>query len=111
VSASHNAVERRKRPRFPLGLPVRVHLAGKSEPITAEVVDLSARGGRFRCIDEIVQVNQTASFAFVLADQKHCVATGRVVRANDNGEFAVKLSNANRAYLGFVGGLVGWAAV
>ena len=105
MSASPNMIERRKRPRFPLGLPVRVHLAGKSDPITAEVVDLSARGGRFRCIDETVQVNQTASFAFVLPDQRHCVAKGRVVRADDSGEFAVKLSNANRAYLGFVGGL------
>ena len=109
MSASPITVERRKRPRFPLGLPVRVHLSGKSDPITAEVVDLSARGGRFRCIEETVQVNQTASFAFVLPDQKHCVATGRVVRADASGEFAVKLSNANRAYLGFVGGLAyGW---
>lgn len=105
MSASHITVERRKRPRFPLGLPVRVHLAGKSDPITAEVVDLSARGGRFRCLDEIVHVNQAASFAFVLPDQKHCIAEGLVIRADDTGEFAVKLSNANRAYLGFVGGL------
>jgi len=105
VSASPITIERRKRPRFPLGLPVRVHLAGRSDPITAEVVDLSARGGRFRCLDESVQVNQTASFAFVLPDQKHCIAKGHVVRADGSGEFAVKLSNANRAYLGFVGGL------
>ena len=81
-----------------------VHLAGQTDPITAEVVDLSARGGRFRCLDdETVQLNQTASFAFVLPDQKHCTARGLVIRADDHGEFALKLSKANRAYLGFVG--------
>jgi hypothetical protein len=97
------AVERRKNVRFPLGLPVRVHLTGHADPITVEVVDLSARGGRFRTIDETVRVDQTASFAFVLPGEKHCTAKGRVVRADDSGEFAVKLSKANRAYLGFVG--------
>lgn len=97
------SVERRKSVRFPLGLPVRVHLTGHSDPITVEVVDLSARGGRFRTMDEPVKVNQTASFAFVLPGEKHCTAKGRVVRADDSGEFAVKLSKANRAYLGFVG--------
>lgn len=103
MSAARNTVERRKKPRFPLGLPVRVHLTGHSAPITAEVVDLSARGGRFRCIDETVQVNQTASFAFVLPGEKHCTARGQVIRADDSGEFALKLSKANRAYLGFLG--------
>jgi hypothetical protein len=100
-------VERRRSTRFPLGLPVRVHLAGQPDPITVEVVDLSARGGRFRSMDETVKVDQTASFAFVLPDQKHCAAKGRVVRANDSGEFAVKLSKANRAYLGFLGEIAG----
>jgi len=97
------AVERRKSARFPLGLPVRVHLTGHADPITVEVVDLSARGGRFRCLDERVLVNQTASFAFVLPDERHCAAKGRVVRADDSGEFAIKLSKANRAFLGFMG--------
>jgi PilZ domain len=97
------AVERRKSARFPLGLPVRVHLTGHADPITVEVVDLSARGGRFRCLDERVLVNETASFAFVLPDERHCAAKGRVVRADDSGEFAIKLSKANRAFLGFMG--------
>jgi PilZ domain len=96
-------VERRKSARFPLGLPVRVHLTGHPDPITVEVVDLSTRGGRFRCLDERVQVNQTASFAFVLPGERHCTAKGRVVRADDSGEFAIKLSKANRAFLGFLG--------
>ena len=97
------AVERRKSARFPLGLPVRVHLTGHADPITVEVVDLSARGGRFRCLDERARVNQTASFAFVLPDERHCAAKGRVVRADDSGEFAIKLSKANRAFLLFIG--------
>lgn len=98
-----NRVERRRSARFPLGLPVLVHLTGHADPITAEVVDLSARGGRFRSLEEEVRVDQTASFAFVLPGERHCTAKGRVVRADANGEFAVKLSTANRAYLGFVG--------
>lgn len=107
MEAAQIKVERRRSARFPLGLPVRIHVTGHADPITAEVVDLSARGGRFRTIDETVEVNQTASFAFVLPGERHCAAKGRVVRANDSGEFAVKLSKANRAYLGFLGEIAG----
>ncbi len=107
-SKSHvDRPERRRNIRFPLGLPVRVYLAGKADPITVELADLSMGGGRFRCATESVSLDQAASFAFVLPGQRRCSAKGRVVRADPNGEFALRLQEANRAFLGFVGQLAG----
>ena len=94
--------ERRSSPRYPLGLPVHVHLAGHAEAMTVELMDLSAGGGRFRSAVGTVRLNQTASLAFVVPGPKRCLAKGRVVRTDGAGEFAVSLNEANKAFLGFV---------
>jgi hypothetical protein len=94
--------ERRRDARFHLGLPVGVQLAGRPRPITVELLDLSARGGRFRCLEERVRVAEAASVVFLLEDQSRCVAQGQVVRCGPNGEFALRLDGSNDAFLAFV---------
>ena len=94
--------ERRRHERFALGLPVGVHLAGRSSPITVELLDLSVTGGRFRCVGEKVGLAETAIVAFVSQDQKRCYAEGKVVRSDASGEFALRLEKRNDAFAKFV---------
>jgi hypothetical protein len=94
--------DRRRHARFPLGLPVGVQIAGRPGPITVELLDLSATGGRFRCLGDRVRVDETATVVFVLEDQRRCQAVGRVVRSDASGEFALRLKNANDAFAAFV---------
>jgi hypothetical protein len=94
--------DRRRHTRFTLGLPVGVHLAGRPDPITVELLDLSVSGGRFRCVGETVAVAETAIVAFVSQDQKRCFAEGKVVRADVSGEFAVRIEKRNDAFAAFV---------
>jgi len=94
--------DRRRHARFPLGLPVGVHIAGRPGPITVELLDLSATGGRFRCLGDRVRVDEIATVAFFLDDQRRCQAEGRVVRSDASGEFALRLKKANDAFAAFV---------
>lgn len=94
--------ERRHYTRFPLGLPVGVQLSGRAEPITVELLDLSADGGRFRSLGERVPVDETATVVFLLDDQRRCMAEGRVVRSDPSGEFAVRLKKGNPAFAAFI---------
>lgn len=97
--------ERRRNTRFPLGLPVHVTLVGQAEPMTVELTDLSMSGGRFRGAPEPVSLDQVATFSFLLPGQKRCQVRGKVVRSDGGGEFALRFTEANRTFLGFVGHL------
>lgn len=96
------AKDRRRHARFPLGLPVGVQVTGRPEPITVELLDLSATGGRFRSLGDRVRIDETATVVFVLEDQRRCQAVGRVVRSDASGEFALRLRSANEAFIAFV---------
>jgi hypothetical protein len=98
------AKDRRREARFPLGLPVGIQLAGRPHPITVELLDLSARGGRFRSLEERdrVRVDEAASIAFVLQDQSRCFAEGRVIRSDPSGVFAMRLEGTNDAFVAFI---------
>jgi hypothetical protein len=100
--AAPSGKDRRRAARFPLGLPVGVQLAGRPGPITVELLDLSATGGRFRCLGEKVRVDETATVTFVLQDQQRCHAAGHVVRSDASGEFALRLADTNDAFVAFV---------
>ncbi len=100
--AAHTGPDRRGHKRFALGLPVGVHLAGRPDPITVELFDVSATGGRFRCVGEKVRVDDTATVAFVSQDQERCSAEGKVVRADASGEFALRIQTSNDAFAAFV---------
>ena len=95
--------ERRKHSRFPMGLPVRLKLAGGKEALTVELMDISAGGGRFRFGATDVRLHQGAAFAFIVPEQRRCVARGKVVRVEGPGQFAISLDHANDAFLRFVG--------
>jgi hypothetical protein len=99
--------DRRRHARFPLGLPVGLQIAGRPGPITVELLDLSATGGRFRSLGDRVRVDETATVVFVLEDQRRCQAEGRVVRADASGEFALRLKTSNDAFVAFVRHLAG----
>ena len=99
--------DRRRHLRFPLGLPVEMHLGGCSQPFTVEMMDLSAGGGRFRVAGADVSVDQQATFGFVVPDQRRCSARGRIVRVEAPGEFALSLDQANEAFLSFLDLLAG----
>jgi hypothetical protein len=94
--------DRRRHSRFPLGLPVKVHLDGRADPITVELMDIAEGGVRFRAGRDEVRVDQTAAFGFVVPDQRACVAKGRVVRVEGTGEFVLVLEQSNEAFRGFV---------
>jgi hypothetical protein len=102
---THDDSDRRRHSRFPLGLPVKVHLADRGEAVVMELVDLSGGGGCFRAPADTVCVDQRAAFGFVIAGDGFCVARGRVVRSHRNGLFAVKLDRTNRAFRLFLSDL------
>jgi hypothetical protein len=99
--------EHRRYPRFLLGLPVKLRVAGRAEALTVELLDLSARGGRFRAMGDEVQLDDRAAFGFVIPGQRHCVASGRCVRVRGSGEFALSFDRSNEAFRGFVANLAG----
>jgi hypothetical protein len=124
-----NHGERRRHRRFRLELSVNVHLGGRPEPVTVEIVDIAPRGVRFRSpagaslastvIDGRaggaglpgVQILDEASFGFVSREQHICVAHGRVLRAAPSqneaapDEFVVSVERANAAFHSFLASL------
>lgn len=99
------ADDRRRHLRFPLGLPVLIHLEGRDDSTPVEIVDIAERGARFRTVGERVPIHQRASFGFVTAAQAACVASGRVVRVDDGGVFVLSVERAKSAFRSFVGSL------
>lgn len=93
--------ERRRFPRVPLGVPVRVHMAGEARPTTLELVEVSSGGGSFLAAGLLPQLGQRVAFGFVMPDRSMCTACGRVVRLSQTG-FALKLERANRSFRAFV---------
>jgi len=108
-----NHGERRRYRRFRLEQSVNVHLGGRPEPVTVEIVDIAARGVRFRSpagasVDSStgpvftdgrtgsggtpgvrilgVRILDEASFGFVSRDQHICVAHGRILRVAGAGD-------------------------
>jgi len=98
--------EKRRHPRFFLGLPVRVHLAGEPAPTTIELADISAGGGYFRTTDLRPSLEQRAAFGFVAGERSVCAALGHVVRVDAQG-FALALETSNSAFRDFVTGISG----
>ncbi len=94
--------ERRRSPRFRLALPVNVHVAWRSVPVTVELVDIGREGARFKSPSGAMRLDQEAAFGFVIPGQHVCVANGRVVRLGDAGEFVLSVERANDAFHGFL---------
>lgn len=91
--------ERRRHTRTPLGLPVRVHFAGHTLPITVELADVSAGGCYFR--GAAAPASAKVAFGFVLPDRQVCVAAGQVLRVERSG-FAVVIDRTNDGFADFL---------
>jgi hypothetical protein len=97
---------RRRHARFPLGLPVKLQLTGRTEPIIVEIVDVSAGGLRLRSLGEEVRVGERGGLRFVLsAAERDCAASGRVARVERGGAFVLTLDETNDAFVRFLASL------
>ena len=99
------AQNRRRHPRIPVGLPVEVHVSGRQDALTVELIDIAAGGVRFRTAANDVAVNQRARFMFVVAGSGACAAEGRITRLHTGGEFIVELDKTSPAFRAFVSSL------
>ena len=98
--------DRRQYARVPLGMPVRVHFAGRTMPVTVELRDISHGGCYFRGAS--APPSAKLAFGFVLPERRMCVARGRVLRVDRNG-FAVGIERSNETLTGFLTDLSGSA--
>jgi len=96
---------RRRHKRFPLGLPVELHVAGREQPVIVEVVDVSAGGVRLRALESAVRVAEQATLKFLLPGNRHCVAVGQVARVEKEREIILILKRANPAFKAFLASL------
>jgi hypothetical protein len=93
---------RRRHARFPLGLPVRLQVVGRPEPLIVEIVDVSAGGVRLRSLGDEVRPKERATLRFLLPDQRACAAEGHVLRVERGGTFVLQLEKANATFLKFL---------
>lgn len=106
VMTNRRGAERRRHPRVPLGLPVRVQVAGAVGAVTLELIDVSSGGGAFRAPATRVRIGDPTAFGFVVAGGAVCVAKGRVIRAHRDG-FAVALDRMNQPFRTFLADISG----
>jgi hypothetical protein len=92
--------ERRRHRRTPVGLQVRVHFAGHTMPVTAELSDVTPESCYLRGIS--APPDAKLAFGFMLAGAEVCLAAGRVVRTDKHG-FAMFIQRSNPAFTGFLG--------
>ena len=97
--------DRREHARFPLGLPVVIHVEARNESLTVEVVDIAPRGVRFRSAGRTLALDERVSFGFVTPGPLSCVANGYVMRVDGGDEFVLSIDRANPAFHTFVGSL------
>lgn len=102
ASAQQN---RRRHKRFPLGLPVELHVAGREQPVIVEIVDVSAGGVRLRALESAVKVAEQATLRFLLEGGRTCVAVGQVARIENDRAIILILKRANPAFKAFLASL------
>ena len=94
--------DRRRHARVALGLPVRVHFAGRTLPLTVEMSDVSRGGCFFR--GAMAPAGAEVAFGFVVPGRRVCMARGAVVRV-ERGGFAVRIARANEDFHAFLAGI------
>lgn len=103
-SSSPKSFERRRHTRTPLGLPVRVHFAGRTLPVTVELSDVSQGGCYFK--GAAAPAAAKVAFGFVLPERQVCVAAGQVLRV-DSGGFAITIDRSNDGFVDFLANISG----
>jgi hypothetical protein len=92
--------ERRRRYRFPVGLPVTVQLAGLGESLLAELTDVSS-GGCFLRGPELSlysRLGERVTFGFVMRSREPGLVTGRVVRRTPGEGLGLAIEEANQPF-------------
>ena len=102
--------DRRRHPRFSLGLPVRLTKEGSQEATTIELADVSVRGCRLSAFVETpAPANETrVALGFVLPGKRIALAKGRVVRQYRDaggGGVGLAIEQANAAFYEFLSAL------
>ena len=100
--------ERRRCGRIPLGLPVRVHFAGRVLAVTVELVNAGRGGCYLRGVT--ARVGAKVAFGFALPGGGICLVRGRVARAEPQA-FAIMISATNETFDALLEGLSGGVAV
>src|SRR5262245_41765426 len=93
----NTAPERRRRPRYFVGLPVRLHIEGLEEPTLAELADASATGCFLRSDEAsfLAEPGERLAFGFVLPSRDVGLVRGRVVRCTPGDGLAIQIEQAN----------------
>jgi hypothetical protein len=95
-----SVTERRRYPRFPLGAPAALFVAGARAPLLAALANL-CEGGCFVATRVVIWRGSELSIAFQ-AEGQTCAATGIAVRHEAGRGVGIEFSDANPAILEFV---------
>lgn len=99
--------ERRRRRRYTVEVPVRLHLQGDEEARDAQLRDVSATGCFLRHEEASFEVepDRSIAFGFVLPTHELGLVRGRVVRATPGEGFAIVIDQANEGFDELLGAL------
>jgi PilZ domain len=100
VADTRVARERRRRSRYFVGLPVRVHIDGMDQATLAELTDVSATGCYLsnQEISFLIALGDRVAFGFVLPSRRVGLVRGRVVRRTPGQGLAVAIEQANEPF-------------
>jgi hypothetical protein len=92
--------ERRRRDRYPVGLPVTVQIPGLGESLLAELTDVSGTGCFLRSSDVALysRLGERVTIGFVVKSRESALVVGRVVRRTPGEGLAIVIEDANRPF-------------
>jgi hypothetical protein len=105
MSDSKATADRRRRRRYLAGLPARVHISGISEPMTAELADLSAVGCFLRGeeVSFLAAPGDLLAFGCRLDERVVALARCRVVRRAPGDGLGILIEHANDVFDSLLG--------
>jgi hypothetical protein len=92
--------DRRRRARYPVGLPVTVQMEGLGESVLAELSDVSSNGCFLRGTELALcaRLGERVTFGFVLRSRRSGLVRGRVVRRVSGEGLALAIEQANESF-------------
>jgi hypothetical protein len=109
MSSQEQPLERRRRHRYAVSVPVRVLIEGITDPIAADLSDVSATGCLLRSeeVSFLADPGERLAFGFVTEARGVALVRGRVVRRAPGQGLAVSIEQANGAFDELLGRLAG----
>jgi PilZ domain-containing protein len=100
MSERPDLLERRRRYRYAVGLPVTVQLGGLDDPLLAELSDVSSSGCFLRGPDLALHscLGEQVTFGFVLRARPPGLVRGRVVRRMPGEGLGVVIEEATASF-------------